>query len=137
MIDYKENENGQVTLSTCTCLDFQYSCQLCKHIFLVNSIKGIPYHAYTLVQNRIQEQPLPLSSLPLLSPLPPSSSYEARLLDLRDAFLREHNRTSRLYMQSYKRLDCNQTEQMIAMLKQTSSLFEKMANAHKGPEKQK
>ena len=40
-------------------------------------------------------------------------------------------------MQNYKKLDCNQTEQMIAMLKHTSSLFGKMTNPHKGPEKQK
>ena len=40
-------------------------------------------------------------------------------------------------MQNYKKLDCNQTEQMIAMLKQTSSIFEKMTNPHKGADKQK
>ena len=133
MIHYNENENGQLTLSTCTCLDFEYSRPLCKHIFLVNRIKGIPYHAHTLIQNHIPGQSLP----PPVPPSSSSSSYETRLLDLHDVFLQEHNRNSRLYMQNYKKPDCNQTEQMIAMLKQTSSLFEKMINPHKGPDKQK
>ena len=78
----------------------------------------------------------PLSpSLPSSSPLP--SFSETRLLDLQDATFQEYNRNAKLFLQNYKKIDCNQLEQIGAILKQSASSFEKIINPQKGPEKQK
>ncbi|KAG2215873.1 hypothetical protein INT45_003288 [Circinella minor] len=120
----RKKEANKVALDVAnSIITFEMVCYIVDHSRTMESVQHI-----TTQNNQVSSPSLSLS-------LPSSSG--TRLLDLQDATFQEYNRNAKLFLQNYKKLDCNQLEQVGAILKQSSSLFEKIINPQKGPGKQK